>query len=79
MTKRLTRPHKKTGRPTGYRVAYVSRVFEMCLLGLPDERIAELLGTSRAGLNRWKKEYKVRRLRIFGQQDKLRADRSKRI
>jgi hypothetical protein len=58
MTKRLTRPHKKTGRPTEYRT-YVSRVFEMCLLGLPDERIAELLGTSRAGLNRWKKEHKA--------------------
>lgn len=57
MTKRLTRPHKKTGRPIGYRPSFVNRAYEACLLGHTDERIAELLGTSVAGLKRWRQAY----------------------
>jgi hypothetical protein len=53
----MTKRFKKTGRPTEYRPAYIARAFDLCLLGLPDERVAELLGTSRAGLNRWKQAY----------------------
>jgi hypothetical protein len=55
--KKPARKRKAGGRPSGFRSAYVARAFDMCLLGLPDERIAELLGTSRAGLNRWKQAY----------------------
>ena len=48
---------RKIGRPTGYRPAYIDQAFKFCLLGLDDRRIAELLGTSRAGLDRWKRAY----------------------
>jgi hypothetical protein len=52
-----TRNRKAIGRPSGYKSAYVDQAFKFCLLGLDDRRIAELLGTSRAGLNRWKRSY----------------------
>jgi hypothetical protein len=48
---------RKIGRPTGYRPAYIDQAFKFCLLGLDDKRIAVLLGTSRAGLDRWKRAY----------------------
>jgi hypothetical protein len=56
--KPLSRPSQKAiGRPSGYKSAYIDQAFKFCLLGLDDRRIAELLGTSRAGLNRWKRSY----------------------
>jgi hypothetical protein len=57
MTKRLTRPHKKTGRPTEFRPIFVKRAYEACLLGLPDERIASLLGVNKSTLQRWKNQH----------------------
>jgi hypothetical protein len=51
------RSRRAIGRPSGYKSAYVDQAFKFCLLGLDDKRIAELLGTSRAGLNRWKRSY----------------------
>jgi hypothetical protein len=51
------RSRRAIGRPSGYKSAYVDQAFKFCLLGLDDRRIAELLGTSRAGLNRWKRSY----------------------
>jgi hypothetical protein len=51
------RSRRAIGRPSGYKSAYVDQAFKFCLLGLDDKRIAELLGTSRAGLNRWKESY----------------------
>jgi hypothetical protein len=53
----LTRNRKAIGRPSGYRPAYADQAFKFCLLGLDDKRIADLLGTSRAGLDRWKRAY----------------------
>ena len=55
--KKPARKRKAVGRPSGYKPAYVARAFDLCLLGLPDERIAELLGTGLAGLKRWKQAY----------------------
>ena len=52
-----TRNRKAIGRPSGYKPAYINQAFKFCLLGLTDQRIAELLGTSRAGLSRWKRYY----------------------
>jgi hypothetical protein len=52
-----TRNRKAIGRPSGYKPAYIDQAFKFCLLGLDDKRIAELLGTSRAGLDRWKRAY----------------------
>jgi hypothetical protein len=52
-----TRNRKAIGRPSGYKPAYIDQAFKFCLLGLDDKRIADLLGTSRAGLDRWKRSY----------------------
>jgi hypothetical protein len=51
------RSRRAIGRPSGYKSAYVDQAFKFCLLGLDDRRIAELLGTSRAGLDRWRRAF----------------------
>jgi hypothetical protein len=39
---------------TKYSESYVARVFELCLLGLKDKQIGELLGVSGPTILRWK-------------------------
>jgi hypothetical protein len=52
-----TRNRKAIGRPTEYKPEYIDQAFNLSLLGLEDTRIAELLGTSRTGLDRWKRAH----------------------
>ena len=47
----------KKGRPTAYREEYVDQVYKLCLLGLKDSEISNILGVSEVTLNAWKKKH----------------------
>jgi hypothetical protein len=52
-----TQSRKAVGRPSEYKVGFVELCRNLCLLGLTDERIAELIGISERQMIRWKKMY----------------------
>ena len=53
MTAPLTRPHKKTGRPSGYRVAYCERVIELGKEGYSKAEVASDLDVHYNTLHYW--------------------------
>ena len=47
----------KGGRPTKYKEAFNDQVFEMALLGLSDNQMANILGITEQTFNNWKTEH----------------------
>jgi hypothetical protein len=45
------------GRPTKYKPEYDQEIYRLCLLGLPDKKLAEYLDISEDTLHEWKKVY----------------------
>ena len=52
MTKSVRR-----GRPSSYREEYAERAYELSLLGLTEDRLAEQFGVSIVTIHNWKKRY----------------------
>jgi hypothetical protein len=59
MTKRLTRPHKKIGRPSTFKPEYTEIAYDLSLLGFSDQRIAKNLRVSLNALAQWKRDFPV--------------------
>ena len=47
----------RQGRPTSYREEYAEKAYELSLLGLSDDRVAELFGVTATTLHNWKKQH----------------------
>jgi len=54
---RKPRAKRKTGRPTKYRKEYEEMSRKLALLGLTDEKIADLLGVAYSTFNLWKQKH----------------------
>ena len=64
--------NKGGGRPTEYRPEFAEEAFRAALLGLGDEQLADYFGVSRAGLNKWKRQFPEFRQRLLD--GKVKAD-----
>lgn len=57
MTKRVTRPHKKKGRPTKYRVEYLEKTIELMEQGYTKEMVVVELGIVYATFLTWQEQH----------------------
>jgi hypothetical protein len=51
------RAGQTVGRPTGYKPIFAGQAYQFCLLGLTDERVAQLFGVSLRTLVSWRATY----------------------
>lgn len=58
MTKRITRPPKKTGRPTVFKTEYIEQAGVLCTeFGADDNGLAKFFKVTVGTIKNWKKEY----------------------
>lgn len=47
----------KGGRPTAFKIEYLSAIYKLCELGATDSDLADAFGVTRGTINNWKKKH----------------------